>query len=415
MLFQSGLLLSLALAIMHSDFVCAAAFPFPGECGELSNDASPIYLDNNHISASRASIVAFARSSGLPAMLLDTSSGATPVLLINQKTASLWAPLLRKTFGIAESLHPSNEANHGHARLPGAWESRTQGVMIDLFSPPQAGRNAINGTGYRWRGLFDYLSNGGLFTNREGSSKQYLDIAYALNQKDMERVWLTHAIRRAAWMRVVYRFEQNPFNEFNVRQRRMLFDEDGREHCNNSRLAQCGVSQATQMRQRLRDLGIADANALFNKLEFQRFIDQAKALLLAADWMNAATYNDQLVNQDRFIDLIQPYMAGRTREDMIDALIYLVNINVVEEAADLQRRLGIVEGRQEQLENPHAVAILIWANEPGTGRDFYTATARFRGAASGRGFSGDDLHTQSLYPSGAPVDWQSRWDMQPVP
>jgi len=356
--------------------------------------------DNPDLTRNR--IMEYAKTHQLPAFVMQAPYGNVPVILVNKQTLLHWSPLFHQTFGIAESLHPKNEANHGHARLPGKVEGDVQTILMDLFSPPNAGANAMHGTGYRWKSIQEY------FAKRKPGSTQFIDLAYAASAKELEQFYLVHAAKRAALFRIVYKFEGDPYNEWNRQQRRMLFEEEGREHCNNSRLGGCGASHSHQMRARIAELGIVNLNNLYVYSETQRFLDMAKRQLLEADWKNPDSMNPNMFDRKEYFELMGKHLPNHLNHDQkVDLLTYIVSTNIVEEAITLQYRKGIVESRTEQYENSNLSAIMIYDEYAGTPEGFFTGQARFQGAPSGRGF-GSPFATMPLFDNPTSIDW-SRW------
>lgn len=363
----------------------------------------------------------FARTIGLPAFEVELSNGFTPVILINKKTGPRWKTLFENSMGIAQSLHPSMGADHGYTRLPGgiadsnsfevpgsltASGGWTPAVLMDLYSPGKAGANAAAGTGYRFKRLDNY------FRVRSQTSDVYIDLAYAISKEDQKRVWLYHAAKRTALVRIQYAFDQHN-NGWLMQQRRVLQQDlpesncmisGGFEHCNNSRLAANADLHVREMRGRAYWLFNKPLNAVFNSPEGRSFLNQAKDDLLYRDWRDSNSYDPNFLSKTHYIDLMGQHLHGHLAWDQkVDALSYFLAINIFEEAISLRNQYEISEGRHNQYGNPKISAILIYSDQPESVGRFYDADARFYGARSGNGFDSNYFRTQKIHNTWSPI------------
>ncbi len=376
-------------------------------------------LSVNAIDANRVEILDFARVNNLPAFSIELNYKNIPVILLNKKTLEKWSWVLSQSMGMVQSMNPGNPANHGYFRMPGEssfhdsfvvpgelyfGKKPTAGLM-DLFSPAKAGSNAAANTGYRFKSIPAY------FEKREHTSTEFVDLAYVLNREDQIRVWLYHAAKRTALVRIQYAFD-TPNNAWAMSQRRMLQKDNepftnilkgGFEHCNNSRCGQNADMHVQEMRGRVASLLNKDANFIFGFPETQKFLDDAKRDLLFRDWRDSKTYEPDFLNRDHYIGLMQSHFKkGLSREDKVDALSYLMAINIFEEMIQIKNRLGIQESRANQYDNFNISAIFIYSDRPETVDNFYRGRLQLQTAPLENGNNGFDtsyFKSSPIYPS----------------
>src|SRR5687767_3982425 len=70
-------------------------------------------LDPGNVEHNQVAIAEYARKNGLPAFKIEIFGRHVPVILLNKKTIGLWSWVLENTLGIAHSMNPGNDANHG--------------------------------------------------------------------------------------------------------------------------------------------------------------------------------------------------------------------------------------------------------------------------------------------------------------
>ncbi|MEK6772780.1 MAG: hypothetical protein AABY64_02465 [Bdellovibrionota bacterium] len=376
---------------------CQAAFELP--------EHIRISLSSTDIKANRQKITSYAKTHGLPLFEVILNGQPVPVVLLNKKTLLPWNWLLVETMGIAHSMNPGNKANHGYVRLPGKasydglfetpnalfFGKEASSAMMDLFSPGQAGPNAAADTGYRFKSLADY------FAKRTADSTEFVDLAFNLSREDQARVWLYQAAKRIALVRIQYAFD-TPQNDWIVQQRRVL-QKDGEpytdllkggfEHCNNSRCGQVADIHVREMRTRLFPFLNKDANQVFNTHEAKRFLDDAKKDLLSRDWRHRSTYNPDFLNTDHYLGLMKYHLKeGLSREQQVDAISYLLAINIFEEMIQIKNKLSLSESRAAQYDNPNISAILIYSDKSDMPGKFYQGQVNLDTAPLAEGNNG---------------------------
>jgi hypothetical protein len=370
-------------------------------------------LDVHHLESNRKKIADYARIEGLPAFEVEMNHSWVPVVLLNKRTIAHWDWVLAETIGIAQSLHANNPSDHGYARLPGYAnpaepfqapsilysKGTPSGALMDLFSPAQAGPNAAAGTGYK------FLSMTGYFAGRDRGSREFVDLAYAVSHEDRIRFWLYHAVKRAGVVRIQYAFDEH-HNGWIVSQRRTLqqdpgFRDDGFEQCNNSRCGELAQLHVDEMRGRLSRLLNVDANFVYHTVEGRSFLDQAKHDLLQRDWRERNSYDPDYLNRPGYLHPMERFFKpGLSHEQKVDALCYLLAVNVFEEVLQVKNHLGVREARANQYENPNISAIFIYSDYPENLERFYGADITLGSATlegGNNGFSSNYFKVRRIF------------------
>ncbi len=377
---------------------------------KLSTNLNPFDVEHN-----RSMIKAFALREGLPSFEVEIHGKFTPVILINKKTLQPWQWLFVQTMGLSQSLHPEGEANHGHARLPGKvgilsdfslplslyFEQEPTAALMDLLNPENAGPNAAAGTGYRFKSVPSY------FEHRHRHSLEYVDLVYSLTETERRQFWLYHAAKRIALVRVQHVANAN--NHWIVNQRRTLFHDDfkgdpmnrGYEQCNNSRCGQGLDIQISEIQGRLKWLLNKDLDQVLGSAEAQRFLSDAKQDLLGRDWRHGDHYDSDFLNRDHYLGLMWMHLRQDvSHEDKVDALSFLLALNIFKDELELKARLGIEEARSNQYGNPHITAIMIMSENPDLIWNFYQGDVHMRTAPIEKGNNGFDssyFKTQNIF------------------
>jgi hypothetical protein len=396
-------------AILFAILTSSTAQAAGGVCGLMMPPPREqrFALDPANLSENHTKIINYAVEKSLPVFGVEIAAGTVPVILLNKNTISSWSWLLEQTIGIANSMNPENPANHGYARLPGEiyvnqarpfsrpynlYDGKPPtGALMDLYSPGNAGPNAAAGTGYRFKSMAD------MFERRTQDSTEFVDLAYNVSQGDQVRFWLYHAAKRTGLVRIQYYYD-TPQNYWITQQRRTLqrdgsffgnIELGGFEHCNNSRCGEVADVQVIEMRGRLSGLLNRDTNEVFHTSEAKRFLDDAKKDLLWRDWRNAETYDPDFLNTPHYLGLMQYFFReGLSHEQKVDALSYLLAVNIFEEAFTLKNRLKIEEDIESQYGNPNITAIFIYSDNPDNVARFKRGNITLSSAPSFEGNNG---------------------------
>lgn len=386
---------------------------FAGLCsGPLLNTGArtsmpeALRLDPKDVHRNQFIIAEHARANHLPVFLISIPAGpSVPVVLLNRQTLKAWSPILEQSFGLNQSLHPDNKANHGWARLPGRVGGSFEGtagklledgpsesVLMDTFSPGQSGDQALHGTGYRWKWMTDYFKYRHEPRAGERDSFVHIEQAFSLTVAEQVKVWLYHLVKRSALVRIQYMFDQH--NNDWIREQRRVLQQDWPfnrarygEHCNNCRIGESANNHASEMRIRMAGLFNKDVNEIYSFSETHQFLDNAKKKLLYRDWRNGADLHPDLMNENYFIDLMNPHFKwGISREQKVDALSYLLATNVFEEVVQVKEKYRMSEDVGMNLDNPNISAFFIYSELADSPDNFVKAQFEFFGA-NGAGFS----------------------------
>ena len=392
------------LFVTFGILLCSAAHAGLCEGAFLHTSARPnvpdyLQLDPNDVHRNQRIVTDWARANGLPAFTISIPAGDVPVVLLNRHTVASWSTVLEQTFGLNQSMHPNSKANHGWARLPGRisenWEhpagkileeTPNEAAFVDLYSPSASGDQALHDTGYRWKWLSEY------FRRRHADSFVHIEQGFALTREDQIKVWLYHLVKRSAVVRIQYMFDEH--NNWFLRQKRRVLQQDGNfnsrrygEHCNNCRIGAAAINHASEMRGRMANLFNQDVNHIYGLNETRLFLDKAKKKLLYRDWRNGADLHPDLMNDDYFIELLNPYFRwGISREEKVDALSYLVATNIFEEVVQVKDRYGMTEDVAMNLDNRNVSVFFVYSDLPDSPDRFREGNFEFIGA-NGAGFS----------------------------
>jgi hypothetical protein len=356
--------LSLFLALSLN---LSAAWSAPVSCASFHSQAELI---------TRSGLSRVLLQRDIPNVAVPTRNGPIPAILLNTETSPKLGSVLDTSLGTVVSYQPGYNNDHGILRV--------QRTLADLDSPGGRSRGELHKTGISWSPLEEYLAYS------KNRNRIRIEVAYALTQDESNTVVIYHRMRRAAIIRVPFRFggavvEKGKPNTL----------ENAGEHCFIFCSGSGVSSQVREMESKIAAYGMGSATEILQRTDVQNWLMDVKFALSKAD-KNDAQALSPLISLNAGVP--ESLIEGLSRMEKIQKVEFLNWLAGYQFSVDYSKVLQTLQvpgdNGYQGIHSPRAVAVLVYDGVVSP-RDFVSPNYEAKGVFSNWG------HAQMQKPADA--------------
>ncbi len=358
-------LLKLMLLLLITGLLMVSASPPAHASGAACSDVFQGEMSIEKVLASQNVSAALIRYLALhpeiPAFVKQTNKGPMPVILMTVKSHQLLLPLVDRSIGSMVQLQPTWHNDHGEARV--------SDMIIDVDTPGARGYGEIHKTGLAWKEVKSYVSR-----RVNGGSDTLVEVAFPLSEDDLATSVYYQKMRRAAILRVPFTFVANNFdpNQPNA--------VTAGEHCFVFCQGSAIGSHISEIKSKMRELGVADVDAFMASDEVKTYLARARQTLLRAPYNDANKLSWNSVNTPNDVNslaqVLPPQLNLQNRRVLLN---WIVALDASSSYETLRRRIGLGRGGGfNDMESPGSAFVLIYDNQK-TAAAFADASFQTRG------------------------------------